>query len=291
MLKFKMSSKCPGKDKFNNPCNVYLRPNEKYCWKHVLTTTNANEEETPSANIEAKSTSTVNFKYDEKRLQKLANDEQNIHTPEIQIPLMNAIKKIQAWGQGMKINTSIDLPNLILSMLDDNEFNFKTELALEHLRNIFESNDNTEMFDITYMQLSVLVWARIHYCFSGDEEKFKLLKTRFFEEITESIGQCFNGNIARLINVFSGIDSEMSIQLASITREQFVELLLDKIDLLTPEMALQRTYQLFLKAQIPDEEQGPWIQAVRDRKGVPLIPYKEIDTEKNADDDINVEHN
>lgn len=260
-LKFKM--KCPGKDKFNNPCNVYLRPNEKYCWKHTITINNDNEQQSKK------------FQLDTKRLEKLANDEQNIHTPEIQIPLMNVLYRIKSWGSGMKIRQDVDLPTLILSMLEEDEFTITTELALEHLRNIFDSNDNTMMCDITYIHLSILVWARINYCFMDDKEKLKLLRTRFFQEVFESIGQCFNGNMARLINVFSGIDDEMSIQLSSITKEQFVELLLDKIDLLTPEMALQRTYQLLNKAQLPEDEWGYWIDAVRERKGIPLVPIWE----------------
>lgn len=268
--------RCPGRDKFNNQCNVFLRPNEKYCWKHIVSSEDdVNKNTNTSTSTSSSTTKQVKINVDEKRLQKLANDDQNIHTPEIQIPLMNAITKILAWGRGMHFDTNIYLPTLIASMMEDEEFNTTSDLAMEHLANIFNAREDTPIFNTNYLELSLFVWARINYNFQHDREKLMLLRARFFQEVSESIGQCLNGNIARLINVFSGIDDEMSIQLASITKNQFVELLLDKLDLLTPEMAMQRTYQLLLKAQIPDDEWGPWIDAVRERKGIELIPMWE----------------
>jgi len=255
--------RCPGVDKFKNQCNVYLRPNEKFCWKHIV----QERDDPPPV--------PTPIKIDTKRLEKLANDDQNVHTPEIQIPLIHAVNRLLSWGRGMKINDDLSLPTLIQSTIEPSEINLTAELAIEYINNIFQSNDETEIFGSNYKEICLFVWIRLNYRFQEDTEKLMLLRTRFFQEVSESIGQCLNGNIARLINVFSGVDSEMSIQLASITKEQFIELLLDKLDLLTPEMAMQRTYQLLLKAQIPEDEWGPWIDAVRERKGIELVPFWE----------------
>lgn len=261
--------KCPGKDKFGKECTVYLRPNETFCWKHMENENNNNNNNNDNHNKNNKKQK-LNLKIDNKRLETLANDDENVHTPEIQIPLIRKLKELQSYAKGMKINAELYLPDMIASMIEPEEINVTTELALEHLRHCFQQIDSTKIFDLTYQEVCTYVWFRINYMFQENEEKLKLLRERFFQEVSESIGQCLNGNIARLMNVFSGVDDEMSIQFATITKDQFVNLLLENIDLLTPEMAMQRCYQLLQKAQIPEDEWGYWIDAVRERKGIEM---------------------
>ena len=117
------------------------------------------------------------------------------------------------------------------------------------------------MFGVTYPQLASWVWARV----TRENENRELLMERFFEEVEESSGQCLNGNMARLMNVFSAIDIEMSPQQIGLTREQVQNLIFNCVNKYENiEDAIKETKSILFQGNIPSSEWKSWIDAVEE---------------------------
>jgi len=268
------SARCLGETKFFNQCPRYVIFDKEgglcFCWEHknqeryvaeeVLAREELKEEVDDWAPIGAFITNqeeTLQKSLSTKRLLELAEDEQNVHTPEVQLGVNGAIKRLRTWAGSIKIQKN--LPDVIHSSIKGGLSDLQME-ALEHLYHCYQWNDDTKMFGVTYPQLATWVWARVNRGSEIDE----LLRERFFEEVLESKGQCLNGNMARLMNVFSALDLEMSPQQSKMSREEMQE----KISLLIQSKSqdcLNEVKKLLLEAQVYGKEAQEWIDAVFER--------------------------
>lgn len=272
----KESVRCFGETKFFRQCPRYIiRNSDKpcFCYEHIDQTqvrleevqvqnemgqrpewaplgaflSNLDTDETPIQPILQKNTS---------RLQELADDDQNVHTAEVQIGVSNAIKKLKQWAKGVK--TERDLALKIEQSLESTEH---VEKALEHLRHCYQWNDETCMFGVTYPQLASWVWARV----TREHENRELLMERFFEEVEESTGQCLNGNMARLMNVFAAIDVEMSPQQIGMSKEQVQHFISKAV---TNASCLEEAYaqvkSILNDGGIPEHEWNSWLKSIDD---------------------------
>jgi hypothetical protein len=192
------------------------------------------------------------------RLKELTSDDQNVHTAEVQQGVGAAIKRLRTWARFMNIKTERDLASLVEKSCGNDELGLR---AVEHLRHCYQWNDETLMFGVTYPQLASWVWARIHI----DSENRDLLIERFFEEVTESSGQCLNGNMARLMNVFAALDLEMSPQEVFLSREQLQALTAKAVaESKEIEEALQTVTELLERANVEKNERQNWLQSVKE---------------------------
>jgi hypothetical protein len=192
------------------------------------------------------------------RLRDLANDDQNLHTSEGQLKVNDSIKILRKWADENNVKLQRDLVMHIKSTKHDHRF-CENE-ALEHLAHCYLWNDDTKMFGVTYPQLASWVWARV----SRDHENRDLLMDRFFEEVTESSGQCLNGNMARLINVFSAIDLEICPEVdLKITKED-LQTFISKSLKLPKEKALLEIKEFLEKTDFSIEEKNEWYENVED---------------------------
>lgn len=193
------------------------------------------------------------------RLAELAKDDQNVHTAEVQLGVSGSIRRLRAWAAHIKIEK--DLPALILHSCTDADASDTLSAALEHLQHCYQWNDDTLMFGVTYPQLASWVWARV----DRPHENRELLRERFFEEVAESAGQCLNGNMARLVNVFAAIDLEMSPQEVRMSREQLQHLVSRAVQgAKDAGEAVREVLELLRSANVPEPEQAGWLESVRD---------------------------
>jgi len=216
----------------------------------------------------------------DRNLRDLADDDENIHTIEIQRPLVQAISMLRTWAesptkkvkiednlgktiyeflaaQKFKKNDKVKIVELkpplphvkkftetvvnefwrgsmktVASFIDkekekENEKEkekkekekergqefilSKTEKdCLDHLNRVYSIDDKESVLGITFPVLSSWVWQRVVQ--TQDVERRSELVKRFVEEMAESKGLCLQGNITRLMNVFSGLDAEVSLQ-------------------------------------------------------------------------------
>jgi division protein CdvB (Snf7/Vps24/ESCRT-III family) len=87
---------------------------------------------------------------------------------------------------------------------------------------------------------------------------------RFFQEVEESSGQCLNGNMARLMNVFSAIDLEMSPQQIGLPIEQ-VHFLISKSvnEASCLEEAIEQVKMILLEGGIDKNKWDEWLNEVK----------------------------
>jgi len=213
-----ISVRCFGENKFFKQCPTYIVVQNTalpcFCWEHIDQENVRNQEldlqkergyENEWEPLGAFTTNNAIFpevKVQEDRLQELAKDDQNVHTPEVQMGVHAAIRRLEKWANNMKAYK--DLASLVHCETDP--LNLIHIGAIEHLQHCYLWNDDTKMFGTTYPKLATWVWERIQ---KSTEFKDELIQ-RFLEEVYESKGQCLNGNMARLMNVFVALDPEMS---------------------------------------------------------------------------------
>jgi hypothetical protein len=202
-----------------------------------------------------------------RRLADFADDEQNVHTPEIQFGVNESIKKLKRWAMENGVKLQMDLLSTIQKSLLVEPSEIECQ-ALEHIAHCYQWNDETSMFACTYPQLASWVWARV----DREHENRELLRMRFFEEVSESAGQCLNGNMARLINIFAAIDPEMSPQDCGgdrnedyISKEQLQYLISSKLkDYTHYEPAKKAVEALLKQARVPLKEWDDWLESVKE---------------------------
>lgn len=297
----KKSCRCFGETKFFRQCLRYIVVEEEvcicYCWeheyqrdvrleeqemkvKHVEKQTNVDNWEPIGAYVsnreelllDAAATSSLMLEEakekENRRLADFADDEQNVHTPEIQFGVNESIKKLKRWALNNGFGIQKDLLTTIQKtfLVEPSEIECQ---ALEHIAHCYQWNDETSMFAVTYPQLASWVWARV----DREHENRELLRMRFFEEVSESAGQCLNGNMARLINIFAAIDPEMSPQDCGgeeknedfISKEQLQYLISSKLKECKEYMSAKKAVEALLKqARIPLQNWEDWLESVKE---------------------------
>jgi hypothetical protein len=185
-------------------------------------------------------------------LKELADDDENIHTIEIQRPLVQAITTLRKWAESKKLVMEPHLDETVESFLTHRstlesaptkpKSNYTESIVsefwkgsthtlssqsksvvktvfvptqvqkdcIDHLRRVYSVDDKESVLGITFPLLSTWVWHRV--ISTEDKERRDELVTRFVEEMAESKGLCLQGNLTRLMNVFSGFDAEVSLQ-------------------------------------------------------------------------------
>lgn len=195
------------------------------------------------------------------RLHDLASDSQNVHTAEVQLGVNAAIGRLRQWAQAHGVTVERDLAARVAEVLGWAPSDVHIG-ALQHLQHCYQWGDDTLMFGTTYPQLASWVWARVN----AGGENAALLRERFFEEVFESRGQCLNGNMARLMNVFAAIDPEMSPQrdMDDVMSSQELQARVYAATRNNPlEGALAEVEALLDLAAVPAAARAGWLDAVR----------------------------
>jgi hypothetical protein len=290
----------------------------------------------------------------ERNLKDLSDDDENIHTIEIQRPLMQAISSLRIWAQSLNITTEVNLGKSVEAFLKlnylqkqqeqdlqvqkqqtklpkeiepkktnslnpinntkftqtiVNEFwtgsiktisstnvtstnvitpSLKSETTLnpksieftkiekdciDHLNRVYSVDDTETVLGITFPVLSSWVWNRVIK--TEDKARKDELVKRFIEEMAESKGLCLQGNLTRLMNVFSGLDAEMSIQEVDIFdtgpisqsyMQQQVSAAVTRFSkkLITYEELLKTVYLLMKRSNASKEVVDDWLKAIDD---------------------------
>lgn len=184
-------------------------------------------------------------------LTTFTRDKENVHTKLIQQSVQTSIQRILEWGKD--IPTAPNLPEEVLSKIPIEPSTVQMH-AYNHLLECYDVTDSMVMFDTTYPRLCTLVWHRVK-----DNEH---LLSRFFEEVSESSGLCLNGNMARLMNVFAGIDEDFSPQQKHLSKSQFQELISRSLHL-DPAECMRKVLELCVEAELSPEATEEWIKQIR----------------------------
>jgi len=261
----KMNSvRCAGENKFFQRCPRYIMTDlkEALCWEHSVPVQRSQEpisyaREMQPLKIEKNVLPEVRqVVAATERLKELVQDEENVHTPEVQVGMNLVIRKLEEWAKRNNIQKSKDLAVDVLQATP-NPTPIQTR-AIEHLMNCYLVTDNTKMFGTTYPNLASWVWARIHQ----SHEHRETLIQRFYEEVSESAGECLNGNMVRLMNVFAALDPELSYQSAPSHEFQMSALAKEVEDGLPIRAAFHRAEKILNRAGIYDRDMDPWLEGL-----------------------------
>jgi len=187
-------------------------------------------------------------------LQRIATDTQNVHTGEVarqtkrmtDLLLTQVVPKDQ---NTMKLITrkftkfcNIERMTDLLTVLTDMNLWYEKEMCIMQA-------------DALYRRMLDAVVAKIE----ASSLKKDLYK-RAYEEATESVGMCCQGHLSRLVNIFSGFDSEFT------SPSSTKELLQNKLAQIASEdwihdEKIKNARQTLSELAIPREEWDEWIAA------------------------------
>ena len=259
------SVRCHGENKFFQRCPRYVMTDaaEALCWEHTAPTQRVVEpvshvREMQPLRIEPQRLPEVRQVTATDRLKELVQDEENVHTPEVQVGMNLVIRKLEEWARRHNIQKSKDLAMEVLQATD-NPTPVQSR-AIEHLMNCYNIGDTTRMFGTTYPHLASWVWARIHQ----DHEHRETLIQRFYEEVSESAGECLNGNMMRLMNVFAALDPDLSYQSSPSHEFQMSALAKEVEEGLPVAAAFHRAEKILNRAGIFGRNMDPWLEGLCD---------------------------
>jgi hypothetical protein len=189
------------------------------------------------------------------RLKKIALDTQNVHTSEVssvtekltKLLLGQRVPESQRTLQTLTIKFSkickIDRMSQLLATLSDINLWYEKSMCIKE-------------GDALYRHLLDAVVSKIE----TSPHKISLYK-RAYEETTESVGLCCQGHLSRLINIFSGFDSEFTSPVSN------KEILQDKMARIagtdiSMELKIANAEGALAELQIPKEEWNSWISAL-----------------------------
>ncbi len=167
------------------------------------------------------------------------NDQQNAHDEEIEKALEKVLTKIVEWAQKQE-HVPKTIPEKV-TFLEEKLPVANNEEEKKILRTLLERAqiDPTSVYGCTILDALTYILLRIYASPAKDE----LLK-RLLQEIVEIDGMCSSGHTKYFLNVFNGIDDELSVNMISFA-QQLKAILNHKLTRSAPnEKAILGTYQV-----------------------------------------------
>jgi len=185
-------------------------------------------------------------------LASFSTDTQNIHRSSVQTATQKAVLQL--------ITRSVDpgqetLTELILDLENPKKIRILGTTRERIIMEVQHDYYECVAFSISYGEVLDRVWS-----FIRNHKDRQELFVRLAQEITEGIGMCTNGKMARLVNVLQGFDETL---LVDAPKEVFQE----KFALLRtlPNAAGERgvaAQALFEEFSIPEAERAVWLEAL-----------------------------
>ena len=170
-------------------------------------------------------------------LQAFANDEESVHRSSTQSMITESLAIVLTYRVGNQ-DTLAEIQDAVSCSWSQLEADYHTLTISLYAQTV------------TYRNVLDHVWA-----FIKRHEHREDLCRRLEEELSDSVGVCANGRLARLLNTLQGYD--LSLPSAESFQDRFARLR----PLAVSEQAIQ-AQALFEEFQIPQEQQGAWLQAL-----------------------------
>ena len=188
-------------------------------------------------------------------LQRLAQDNQNVHTKEVSQQTEKMTQLLLAYPVPEGQRTLQRLSMKFSKFCQINQFSQMIQI-LADVNIWYEKVTCIKEGDALYRRLLDAAVSKIEASPAASA-----LYKRAYEETAESVGLCCQGHLSRLINIFSGFDSEFSSPVSN------KELLQEKIAQIaesegSAEDKIRRATETLVELAIPKEEWTPWIEAL-----------------------------
>jgi hypothetical protein len=188
-------------------------------------------------------------------IQQLANDRQNVHTATV-------VKQTSA-GEDKLLAVKTNGKPVGLAILRDFAARRGSMRGFMLVANDVEQWYSTKtcrrVGDHLYQRLLEGLWTLIEQQPATERAE---LKTRLWEEATESVGMCCEGHIARLVNVMSGFDETFKPR---VSVGEAIQAKMAKIagsEALTTAEKVAEARAFLTIVGLTAEEQAPWLEAL-----------------------------
>ena len=188
-------------------------------------------------------------------IQRLANDRQNVHTgPVVKQTNVGEEKLLAVRTDGKPVGLRI-LRNFVNRGGSMQNF-LRVANDVEHWYSVMTCRTAG---DRLYGRLLEGLWTLIE---QQPEAQRGELKTRLWQEATESVGMCCEGHIARLVNVMSGFDEAFRprVSIGEAIQSKMAELA-GKAHL-SPSQRVEVARVFLTELALTAEEQAPWLEAL-----------------------------
>jgi hypothetical protein len=177
-------------------------------------------------------------------LQRLAMDNQNVHTKEVM--------KQTSEAQEFLLKTPIPSGQKALQEIETAWTGKDAKKVLKDMTSFYKMSDN----DHLYKRLLDGLWARIQV----HPEKAELIQ-RLWEETSEAVGKCYQGHICRLGNVMVGFTEEVKtdMPLGEILQQKMAVIAAKEVDVLHK---VCEAWFVCEELKVPQEERAAWIEAL-----------------------------
>lgn len=136
-------------------------------------------------------------------------DRQNVHTTEIQSSIAKNIEKLISETKTHIPKDFAQIHVEILRLVDRMKLDEKQrKLVFRSLNRINVDTTEFTKLNLTLAEVTVHIWDHIHV---KHIDKKDLLEERFIQELLDMADTCASGHIARLVNVLSVVDNDLSI--------------------------------------------------------------------------------
>jgi len=180
-------------------------------------------------------------------LQRLALDNQNVHTKEVN----------QQTTEGMKylFETSVPDTQDTLPELEDAWTGKAAKKVLRDMKTWYGTKTCVTTGDYLYKRMLDGLWARI----KTHKERTELTE-RLWEEAFDSVGMCCQGHISRLTNVLVGFTEEAKAEVPAgeILQQKIAAIAAKEVGV---EYKVCEAWAVFEELKIPMEERDAWIEA------------------------------
>jgi hypothetical protein len=188
-------------------------------------------------------------------LQRLASDRQNVHTKEVS----DMTTKLT----DLLLQQTVPSDQKTLQMLTAK---FSKHCKIQRMTELLEVLNDMNLWyekptclrdgDTLYKRLLDAVVTKIE----GSDHRSSLYK-RAYEEARESVGLCCQGHLSRLVNIFSGFDSEFSSPISNkeLLQERMARIAASNS---SAEDKIREAQDILVELKIPAEEWTPWIEAI-----------------------------
>jgi hypothetical protein len=176
-------------------------------------------------------------------LQRLALDNQNVHTKEV--------TKQTSDAQTYLLETPIPPGQ---KTLEEIELVWRGKNTKNVMKDIRQFCKVTE-YDFLYKRVLDGLWARIQ----THSEKDELIQ-RLWEETSESVGKCYQGHMSRLGNVMVGFTEEVNteISLGEILQQRMGAIAAKDVSVLHK---VTEAWSVMEELKVPQEQRNAWIDA------------------------------
>lgn len=187
-------------------------------------------------------------------LQRLAQDNQNVHTA--------AVAKQTTEGEAKLLAIKTDGKGVGLKVLRTFAARGGTLHQVLHVMNDvdhwYRQVNCRSQGDRLYSRVLEGLWTLIS---EQSAERQKELYQRLWEEMNESVGMCCDGHISRLVNVMVGFDDAFK---APISQGEILQAKMAEIAGMSVDTLMKLTYarQFMDIMGLPDAEQLPWLEAL-----------------------------